>query len=395
MIALHILAWLLALAWLWKAVTAARGLPSIPNLREEKYNAAPAGDPSIAVIVPARDEAAALPAALASLIDQDYENLTIIAVDDRSTDQTGAIMDELAAKHPDRLRALHVKELPADWLGKPHAMALAARHAIATQQPQYLLFTDADVFFDPQAIRRALAQAVSTQADHFVTFPTPLIKSAGEGMLLGYLGVMGLWATRPWKVADPKAVRDSIGIGAFNLLRTEVYEKLGGFEALRMEILEDLTLARKVKLAGLRQRVAVAPGMVSLHWAAGAAGIVKGMTKNLFAVFRFRMEMVLAATLGLAILCLGPVFFLFCLRTRLPAMIALASIAAIYMASTRHSKISPWYAVLFPAGAALFLYSLLRSAWITLREGGVTWRGTFYPLAELRTGLASARRGTN
>ncbi|HMG02801.1 MAG TPA: hypothetical protein VK596_06685, partial [Edaphobacter sp.] len=81
--------------------------------------------------------------------------------------------------------------------------------------------------------------------------------------------------------------------------------------------------------------------------------------------------------------------------TRLPAMIALASIAAIYMASTRHSKISPWYAVLFPAGAALFLYSLLRSAWITLREGGVTWRGTFYPLAELRTGLASARRGTN
>lgn len=386
-----VFAWLLGLAWLWKAVAATRGLPRIPNLREEKYDVAPAGDPSIVVIVPARDEAAALPAALASLIDQDYKNLTILAVDDRSTDQTGTIMDEVAAKHPDRLRALHVKELPAGWLGKPHAMALAARHAIATQHPQYLLFTDADVFFDPQAVRRSLARAVSTKADHFVTFPTPLIKTTGEGMLLGYLGVMGLWVTRPWKAADPKAVRDSIGIGAFNLLRTEAYEKLGGFEALRMEILEDLTLARRVKLAGLCQQVAVAPGMVSLHWAAGAAGIVKGMTKNLFAVFRFRMEMVLAASIGLAVLCMGPVFLLFCSQTRLPAMISLASIAAIYLVSTRHSKISPWYAVLFPAGAALFLYSLLRSTWITLREGGVTWRGTFYPLDELRKKLVSSR----
>src|SRR5262249_18339793 len=134
-------------------------------------------------------------------------------VDDRSTDRTGAIIDELAAKHPDRLQALHVSDLPEGWLGKPHAMSLAARHAIATQQPQYLLFTDADVFFDQQTIRRSLAQAVSTQADHFVTFPTPLIKTAGEGALLGYLGVMGLWVTRPWKAADPKAKRDFIGIG--------------------------------------------------------------------------------------------------------------------------------------------------------------------------------------
>jgi cellulose synthase/poly-beta-1,6-N-acetylglucosamine synthase-like glycosyltransferase len=77
-------------------------------------------------------------------------------------------------------------------------MALAARHATAIHQPDYLLFTDADVIFHPEAIRRSLAQAVATQADHFVTFPTPLIKTIGEGTLLGYLGVMGLWATRPW-----------------------------------------------------------------------------------------------------------------------------------------------------------------------------------------------------
>lgn len=392
MIVLSTIAWLVALAWLWKAATALRGLPGIPNLLDPEFDRDPEAMPSIVVIVPARDEAATLPSCLSSLLEQNYQNLRIVAVDDRSTDETGAMMDALAAQYPERMRVLHVKQLPAGWLGKPHAMALAARDAIAMERPDYLLFTDADVIFQSEAIRRSLAQAVLTGADHFVTFPTPLVKTFGEGVLLAYLGVMGLWATRPWKAADPKAKRDFIGIGAFNLLRTEAYEELGGFEALRMEILEDLVLARKVKLAGLRQQVATAPGMVSLHWAAGTMGVVKGMTKNLFAIFRFRLEMVVLACIGLAILCLGPIGFLFALQTRFPAEIALGSIAALYMVSARHSKISPGYGLMFPVGALLFLYSLLRSSWITIRDGGVTWRGTFYPLAELRRQLVSIRK---
>jgi hypothetical protein len=200
-----------------------------------------------------------------------------------------------------------------------------------------------------------------------------------------------LWATRPWKADDPKAKRDSIGIGAFNLLRTAAYEQLGGFESLRMEILEDLTMAHCIKRAGLRQRVAIAPGMVSLHWAAGALGVVNVMTKNLFAVFRFRIALVLAACLGLAVQCLAPLVFLLIPRTRVPAILTLVAIAALYALSSRHSKISALYAVLFPAGAALFLYSLLRSALTTLRAGGVMWRGTFYPLKELRKNITPLR----
>jgi hypothetical protein len=380
-----ILAWLVALGWIWKAISAFGGLPRIPNLLDPKYDLSPTGNPSITVIVPARDEQEALPVCLASLVAQDYPNLNIIAVDDRSTDATGKIMDNLAALHPACVHSLHVTALPEGWLGKPHAMALAARHALAAHHPDYLLFTDADVIFQPQAIRRSLAQAIATQADHFVTFPTPIIKTVGEGMLLGYLGVMGLWVTRPWKAADPKAIRDSIGIGAFNLLRTPAYQQLGGFDALRIEILEDLTLARRVKLAGLRQRVAVAPGMVSLHWAPGAMGIVNGMTKNLFAIFRFDITFVLAACVGLAVLCLGPFLFLAAPSTRLPAVLAVASIATLYALAERHSRISAMYSFLFPAGAMLFLYSLLHSAFITLREGGITWRGTFYSLVELRS----------
>ena len=385
MTVLRIIAWLTALAWMWKALTAARGLPGIPNLCDAKYDREPERDPALTVIVPARNEQQALPASLASLLAQDYSNLRIIAVDDRSTDATGQIIDDLAARHPDRLRALRVTELPAGWLGKPHALAFGARHAIAVDRPDYLLFTDADVLFEPDALRRSLAQAIATNADHFVTFPTPIIKTIGEGALLGYLGVMGLWATRPWLASNPKAKRDSIGIGAFNLLRTSAYQQLGGFDALRMEILEDLTLASRVKLAGLRQRVAIAPGMVSLHWASGAIGVVNGMTKNLFAVFKFHLSLVLLSVLWLTAFCLGPVFFLFLAQTRTPAVLTLISLAALYALSSRHSKVSSWFAALFPLGAVLFLYSLLRSTFITLREGGITWRGTFYPLAELRS----------
>ncbi len=378
------LSWFTALAWLWKAISAFRGLPRIPNLNDAQYNVNPVGNPSITVIVPARNESADITATLQSLLNQDYPNLHILAVDDRSTDETPAIIDKLASQHPTKLHAIHVTELPSGWLGKTHAMAFAARHAIAVHHADYLLFTDADVVFHPESIRRSLAQAVAINADHFVTFPTPLIKTLGEGMLLGYLGIMGLWATRPWRASDPKSVRDSIGIGAFNLLRTSAYQQLGGFDALRMEILEDLTLARRVKLAGLRQCVAVAPGMVTLHWAAGAMGVVNVMTKNLFAVFRFRATLVLLFCVWLILFCLGPVAFLAVPETRSAAILTLVSIAVLYALSSRHSRISPWYVILFPAGAVLFIYSLIRSAFTTLKDGGVTWRGTFYSLAELR-----------
>jgi len=131
--------------------------------------------------------------------------------------------------------------------------------------------------------------------------------------------------------------------------------------------------------------------MVSLHWAAGAIGVVDVMTKNLFSGFLLRITFVLAACAGLTVLCLGPFLFLAVGATLLPALLAVLAIAALYTLSSRHSNIAPWFTLLFPAGAMLFLYSLLRSAFITLRAGGVIWRGTFYPLAELRKGKARVR----
>ncbi len=380
---LSLIAWLIGLVWLYKLLEAARGLATVPNLLAPEYDVAPAGNPSVTVIVPARDEAS-IEACLESLLNQDDGNLRIIGVDDRSTDQTGAIMDDMAGTHPARLEVLHVTDLPPNWLGKTHAMAVAARQAIAAHHPDYLLFTDGDIVFREDAIRRSLGHAQATRADHFVLLPTLTVKTRGEAMILSCLQVMSMWVVRPWRVADPKAKRDAVGVGAFNLIRTAVYQQLGGFDATPMEILEDLTLGRRVKRAGFRQRISIAPGLVCVHWAAGVFGLLNGMTKNVFAVFRFRPVFLLAGAIGLALVCIAPVVFLALPATRIPALLGLVSVVGFYVLSSRITKISPNYAVLFPISAALLAYSMLRSMLITAFRGGVTWRGTFYSLTELR-----------
>jgi glycosyltransferase involved in cell wall biosynthesis len=381
---LEITAWLVALAWLWKVTDATFGLRRIPNLLLPEHNIEPAGNPSITVIVPARNEAADIAATLHSLLEQDYPNLHIIAVDDRSTDQTGAIIDTIASEHPDNLRALHVAELPPGWLGKTHAMALAARQA----PTDYLLFTDADVLFRSDAIRRTLAHAVATRADHLVTIPTTLIHRWDEAAILGFFQIFALWGARPWRVSNPKSKRDALGIGAFNLLTRSAYLQIGGFESLRMEIIEDLALARRIKRAGFAQRVAFGRGLISLHWASGIGGLVGVMTKNLFSAFRFYVGLALLGCLWLLIFCVAPAVGLFFPPTRIPAILTLAAVVWAYRLMSRHSGIFTLYALFFPLGALVFVFTLLRSMLITLKRGGVLWRGTFYPLAELRKNTA-------
>ncbi|MEO6803684.1 MAG: glycosyltransferase, partial [Granulicella sp.] len=372
-------AWLIAISWIYKAVEAALGLRRIANLLEERYDCPVAGTPLLTVVVPARNEAADIAECLKSLIAQDYSNLQIITVNDRSTDETGALMDALAKAFPERLRALHITELPEDLLGKTHAMAMAASQS----QAEWLLFTDADVLFRPDSVRRSLAYAVASGADHLVTMPTTIIRRWDEGALLGFFQIFGLWAARPWKVADPRARRDAIGVGAFNMIRRGAYEQIGGFEALRMEIVEDLGLGRRVKRAGLAQRIAFGRELVRLHWASGALGLVRVMTKNIFSAFRFYISLTLIACAWLIAFCAAPAFGLLFSQTRLPAILALAAIAVTYWLYGKISGIPAWQSLLSPIAALVFVYALLRSMVTTLRQGGVMWRGTFYPLKTL------------
>lgn len=383
-----LISWIVAAVWTQRTLAALRNLPRVPNLLDARYAPQAAepspGLPRIAVIVPARNEASAIEATLRSLLAQTIP-VEIIAVDDRSTDSTGSIMDRVAAEPlpPGKsLRVLHVKALPEGWLGKPYAMAFAARHATTP----WLLFTDADVIFAPDVLARALSFATESQADHLVLMPTLTLQSPGERTMVAIFQYLSLLSWRPWKIADPAAKRDSIGIGAFNMVRAQAYHAIGGFEARPMEILDDLWLGFSIKQRGFRQHIVFGRDLIRLHWAAGALGLAHNLTKNIFATFRFRPLVLLAAALCLALLCFAPIAGCFApWPVRAPSLLSLLMMALHYRYSARHfSGIPAYYALTLPLGVALVLYAMLRSMVLTLVRRGIVWRGTFYPLRELR-----------
>jgi len=382
-----LLDWLIVLLWAAFILTALRRLPGVPNLLDPKFaHPLPAqATPFVTVIVPARNEEATIEATLRSLLAIDSVPIEILAVDDRSSDSTGAILDRVAAESRapqsrSTLAAIHVTDLPPGWMGKTHAMALAARQATAP----WLLFTDADVLFAPDSLLRAINLVQTENADHLVVFPTMILKSFGETMMVSIFLLFGTLGAPPWRVSDPRS-RESIGIGAFNLLRADVYRAIGGFESLRMQVVEDLRLGFEVKRAGYRQLAAFGKDLLRIRWAEGARHFVRNITKNFFSVFRFRTLPALITCALLIVFCLSPFAALAGpLPFRLPAALLLVLLFFLYRLSRRYNGIPTAYFLTFPIASVLLIYALLRSVFVTLVSGGILWRGTFYPLSDLR-----------
>jgi cellulose synthase/poly-beta-1,6-N-acetylglucosamine synthase-like glycosyltransferase len=379
---------ILGLAWFSRIVDAALGVPSVADVSFPQWGRNPvstAGNPRVSIIVPARNEEAAIEPALRSLLALDYDNYEVIAVDDRSTDRTGEIMDSLQKNSPESLlKVIHHRELPSGWLGKTHAMWTAANQASG----EWLLFTDADVMFKPESLRRALAYAEAEHADHVVLFPQMIMHSPGERMMIAFFQTLFVFGHRPWKVADPKT-KDHMGVGAFNLVRRSAYEAVGTYKALCMEVVDDMKLGKVVKNAGFAQRNVFGGDLISIHWARGAMGIVNNLTKNFFAVLSFQRGRTVLSAFGLLFLNLGPFLGTWLAHgwMRLPYAVALGSMFAIYVGMSRRSSVRPYYFLLHPVSTLLFTYTLLRSMFLALSNDGIVWRGTKYPLEELRKGL--------
>jgi len=403
---------ILALAWFSRIVEAAFGMPQIADIARPEWDrrpATPTGEPRVSIIVPARNEEEHIRETLRQLLALDYSNYEIIAVNDRSTDSTGQIMDEVTASEcpcsadtlvrvaaaalqtdadrsvrATRLKVIHISELPVGWLGKTHAMWMAGQQASG----DWLLFTDADVLFKPDSLRRAVAYGEAERADHVVLFPRMIMKRPGERMMIAFFQALFVFGHRPWKVADPKA-RDHMGVGAFNLVRRSVYDAVGTYRALRMEVLDDMKLGKVVKNAGFAQRNVFGEDLISLHWAKGAFGIVNNLTKNFFAVLSFQWWRTVVSIAGLGFLNLGPFLGVWLAHgwARAPYAIALGSLFVIYYGMSRRSPIPAYYFFLHPVSTSLFMYTLLRSMVHTLSNGGIVWRGTKYPLEELRKGM--------
>jgi glycosyltransferase involved in cell wall biosynthesis len=368
-----------ALYWLESGIAARLGRRRVPGLRDVE----PLRDealPTLTILAAAKDEAARVEDAARSLLRQDYPRLTVLVVDDRSTDGTGAILDRLAAVDS-RLRVDHVRELPPGWIGKCHALA----HGAERTDSEWILFVDADVTLTPDAARRAVSLAVRQGWDHVAVGADMELESVGEAVFVGAFMAVFNATQRPWLASDPRR-KNAIGIGAFNLVRREAYVRAGGHGPIRYELLDDMALGKILKQSGARQTFAMHDDLVTVRWHAGVRGLIRGVEKNAFPAARYNVF--LGATAPWLMLAVGwaPVFGLF-LPGAAPKIAALAAWAGVlisYGEVARVAKIRLWQAALMPVGVTLFVYAFLRSMVITLAQGGVRWRDTFYPIGELR-----------
>jgi glycosyltransferase involved in cell wall biosynthesis len=383
---LHILAsiffLLLAAFWIVMIVVAHRGMSRIPRLPDVQPLSG-SGLPRISILFAARDEAEKLPTALASLLAIDYPNFEIVAADDRSADATPQILDDAAKRDP-RLKVIHISSLPQGWLGKPHALD-SAYHA---STGEWLVFTDADVRFTPDLLRRALALVTQERWDHLTLLAALDLRGFWEPAAVGYLGVMFAVGVRPWQVSDPKS-KGYMGVGAFQMIRRSAYEAIGTHRRLAMEVLDDMKLGKMVKLGGFRSGVAPSSGFLQIRWQEGLRNVIKGMTKNMFAGLNYSVLRVILSVVGIFAISVLPFFGLFLTSgvAQIAAGVAVLGTIVFEAGLMADARASRWFALTHPLGALVVCYIILRSMIVTLGRGGVVWRDTFYSLDELKRGM--------
>jgi glycosyltransferase involved in cell wall biosynthesis len=340
----------------------------------------PANAPSVSVVVAARNEARNIKAALQSLLQLNYPNIEFVVVDDRSTDETGKILDRMAATDP-RLRVLHLTELPKGWLGKNHALHVGAARA----KGELLLFTDADVVMAGETLRLAVGYLLAAKLDHLAVAPRITVTGTLLNMFCGAFTVFFGFYAKPWKASDPKS-RRHIGIGAFNLIRTEVYRSIGGHAPIAMRPDDDMKLGKLVKKSGYRQEMVLGDGMVTVEWYSSVRELVRGLEKNSFAGLEYSLVLLVMSTIAQLAVFIWPVaaIFLTAGATRWLNLGCLAAIAALYLDNNHRHGAEARYVIGFPLAVLLLLFILWRATLKTLITDGIAWRDTHYSLRELK-----------
>jgi glycosyltransferase involved in cell wall biosynthesis len=304
-------------------------------------------------------------------------------VDDRSTDATPRILDEFATAHP-RLCVVHVRELPSGWLGKPHAL----QKAYEASTGEWLVFTDADVRYQPDALRKVISLVRDRGMDHLSLLGDVDRSGFWDTVLITFFGMSFQLATDLSQVSNP-ASRSYVGVGAFQMMKRSAYEAAGTHRRLAMEVIDDMKLGKLVKQAGFRSGVAVAQDAVSVEWHLGLRNLMRGLEKNFFAAAGFRLRMV---ALQIVILLLFNVVPFFGLAfgsgwIRVLAGVTVLISLCFHLGGDLVMRVPPLYCLTLPLGASVFCFILLRSTLLTLKQGGIYWRGTFYKLEDLRRGL--------
>ena len=334
----------------------------------------------VSVVIPALNEEKKIEFALNSILQQDYENLEVIVINDRSTDGTKAILDRIPATD-DKLMVHHLTEVPEGWLGKNHALFYGAKKAAGA----YLLFADADVIMDKTAIRRAVIYLQENSLDHIVVGPEPILNQTILKMVMLSFSVSFMLFIKPWKARDPKNKR-SIGGGAFSFMRREVYETIGTMQAIPLAVADDLKLGQLIKKHGFKQEFLAGEEMVKIEWYSTLREMIQGLTKNVFAVFDFSFLKITLLAVMTILMFIWPLLALFLtsgLTQMLNGLIVIA-ILVLYQLQARFTKTPIRFAFGFPIAVMLNQFMIWRSAFLTVINKGIDWRGTHYPIDLLK-----------
>ncbi len=365
---------LTALGYAARASVMLRGWVAVPGV-----TALP-GEPSLSIVVPARDEERNIGRCVRSLLAQTLSDFEVIVVDDRSTDRTAAVLAELAREHS-RLRIVHGEALPDGWVGKPWALAQGERAA----HGEWLLFTDADTWHAPHACASALAFARAQRADALTLWTYQELGTWSERAVLPTILGMVLLASGTIAQLNDPADPHALANGQYVLVTRAAHDALGGFEALRGEIIEDVAFARRLKGDG-RFRLVLADGhrFVRVRMYTSLRELWNGFTKNMYAGANGDLRALFGGTAFLALVSVVPAALAVdgIARKRpwraLEALLCLVNGIAVQtygIAKTGIPRRYGWYA---PLGYAMCGAIMLNSTLRVLSGRGLEWRGRRY-----------------
>lgn len=341
--------------------------------------------PSVSIIFSALNEENDIESVVTSLLKMEYPHFEVIAINDRSDDNTSSILNSLKNKYP-QLQVHHISTLPSGWLGKNHALYYGARRA----RGEWLLFTDADVQMRADTLSRAVSYSIERQLHHLTLCELHVRHTFWLKILLLAYYLNYSLSLRPWRIRHDWSNK-SLGHGAFNLVQRAAYETCGTHQAIALECLDDLKLGALIKSKGYRQDIADGRDLVKRQWYASLPDMIQGWKKNTFAFFNYRLITFMVSAMFALLFFMLPLASLFFTKGDLFILnvmnVVFMVIAAAYVC--KRFRMPLYCAVFYPISILLLLYAIMNSVYATYRQGGIIWRGTHYPLSLLRRGKAS------
>ena len=327
--------------------------------------------PKLSIVIAAKDEEKEIESSLKSILTQNYQNLEIIVVNDRSTDLTGSIL-EMLQKEFSNLKVETITQLPQNWLGKNHALWNGANKATG----DYILFTDADVKYSKNCLRKVSSDVHANKIEFASCFPDFISNGFWESVFNLNFAILLSLRIKFWSVSNPNS-SSFCGIGAFNLVKRESYFKMGGHAKLPLEVADDMVLAKLMKQSGAKSVLYSGKNELSVKWQSGGLkSVIKGIEKNAFSGFNYSwIKLIFQMTNLLIVSCIP--FAAFLIDWKL-GIFSILPIYFIYQINKHFQNNSVFYFLTFPIGALLLTYASVRSALIITLNGSVNWRDTKY-----------------